>query len=121
MRFKSKSHNRYGKRLKTGQRTKVEILYGDLLQADLLAGSILRWGYQTTTFRLADDLRYTPDFDILRLDGSLLFVDVKGTGPIDDKAIVKIKTAAELFWWFDFVMDIQQPKNLGGGFKRRAF
>jgi hypothetical protein len=48
-------------------------------------------------------------------------IDVMGTGPIDDKAVVKIKAAAERFYWFTWSMAIEQTKKNGGGFKRRSF
>jgi hypothetical protein len=56
---------------------------------------------------------------VLHCDGSFELIDVKGSGPIDAKSIVKIKAAAERFYWFDWTMAIEQLKKNGGGFVAR--
>jgi len=121
MRFKTKAHNRYGKRHVAGEMTKVEELYAQNLQLRYMAGEIAAWGFERFKLRLADGCFYTPDFHILHNDGSLELIDVKGTGPVDDKSIVKAKVAAQEFFMFVFVMDQQQTRKNGGGFKRREF
>jgi hypothetical protein len=68
--------------------------------------------------QLAKLCGYSPDFMVLYPDGRIEFLDVKGTGIIDDKSIVKIKCAAEKFYAFDFAMIIELRKKDGGGYKR---
>lgn len=121
MRNKPGVGHRYGKRHVPGVMNRTEERYADTLQARKLAGEIVEWLFESVTLKLADNLRYTPDFCVYLADGTVDFIDVKGTGPIDDKSIVKIKAAAERFFWFTFAMDVEQPKKLGGGFKSRVF
>lgn len=120
-RFKTKAHNRYGKRHTPGEMTRAELRYADELEQRREAGTITAWGFEKFKFRLADGCFYTPDFHVVHNDGSMEFVDVKGTGPVDDKSIVKAKVAAEEFWMFLFVMEQQQTKKNGGSWKRREF
>jgi hypothetical protein len=57
---------------------------------------------------------YTPDFMVLYKDGRTEFVDVKGSGKDDTAAIVRIKTAAELFplWRWK----LAKERGVGKGF-----
>lgn len=120
--FKSASHSRYGRRQrKPGEMTKAEQKYADTLQLRKLAGEIVEWHYEAVTLKLADNCRYTPDFSVLLNDGTKEFVDVKGTGPVDDKSIVKIKVAAEKFFEYRFVMERERTKKNGGGFVRTEY
>ena len=122
-RFKSASGvgARYGRRHVPGEMNKTESRYADLLQAKKLAGEIIDWHFEAVTFKLADNLRYTPDFCVLHIDGSFELIDCKGSGMIDDKSIVKIKAAAERFYWFNWTMAIERTKKNGGGFEVREF
>lgn len=119
MKFRASVGKRYGRRHTPGEMNKTESRYAEILQARLLAREILAWHFEAVTFKLAGDLRYTPDFCVLHCDGSFELIDVKGTGPIDDKSVVKIKAAAERFYWFDWTMEVEQTKRDGGGFVAR--
>lgn len=77
-------------------------------QADVLYWRKLRgeiadyYEHDSITLRLANGVRYTPDFPVIALDGSLRFYEVKGTkrkgwNPVQDDASVKVKTAASLY------------------------
>ena len=110
---------RYGRRHVPGEMNKTEGRFADTLQARKLIGEIIEWHFESMTFKLAADLRYTPDFVIFESDGTLTLVDVKGSGPIDPKSLVKIKAAAERWYWFDWVMAIERLKKDGGGFEVR--
>jgi hypothetical protein len=112
---------KYGKRHKPGVMNQTETLYAEGLQARKLTGEIVEWGFERVTFKLADNCRYTPDFDVLFPDGSMEFIDSKGGGPMDDKSRVKVKVAAEKFPMFQFVIEKRLPKKLGGGWKREEF
>lgn len=122
MRFKFKSKTgvgkQYGKRHTPGQMNKTEERYAAILQLRKLAGEIVDWQFEAVKFQLAKLCTYSPDFMIFYPDGRIEFIDVKGSGIIDDKSIVKIKCAAEKFYAFDFVMEIEQAKKSGGGYKR---
>lgn len=72
--------------------------------ATLRANPNVKWiGIQSLTFKLGDDLRFTPDFCYL-LDGKLICVDTKG-GFIREDSAIKIKVAARMFPWAEFVVE----------------
>jgi hypothetical protein len=119
--FRGRDNTKYGKRHVPGQMNRTEAEYAGILQARKLAGEIIEWHFESVTFKLADDTRYTPDFDILFADGTMEFVDAKGGGPIDPKSLVKIKCAAEKFQQFAFVIEQKQSKKDGGGWKRKEY
>lgn len=77
------------------------------LDAKLRDGKILDWRYEPIKLRLADKTYYTPDFMVLRIDGTIEFWEAKATWKSgvhwEDDARVKIKVAAEQFWAFVFV------------------
>lgn len=58
-------------------------------------------GVQNITLKLADDCRYTPDFFSID-NGKLQAREVKGF--FRDDAKVKIKVAARLFPWIEFIV-----------------
>lgn len=120
-RFQGRDNTKYGKRHKPGVMNGTENEYAALLRARELRGEVLLWYFESVTFKLADDTRYTPDFCVQFPDGSMEFVDAKGGGPIDPKSLVKIKCAAEKFPQFMFVIEQRQPKKAGGGFKRTEY
>lgn len=66
-------------------------------------------GIQNITLKLADDLRFTPDFSFIH-KGRFTLVDVKG-GYVREDAFIKIKTAARLFPWATFLI----VKRVEGG------
>jgi len=57
-------------------------------------------GIQNITLKLADDTRYTCDFNWKNEDGRIVFDEVKGF--MRDDAKVKIKVAARLYRFFTF-------------------
>ena len=81
---------------------KLEQKYGMILEAKKRAGQIVLWRYERLTLKLADDTRYTPDFYVLELDGSVSLVEVKGF--MRDDAAVKVKVAATEFPEFRFYL-----------------
>ena len=60
------------------------------LEAMKRAGLIVAWWYEKWTFKLADDLRYTPDFVIQKPNGALEVEEVKGFWRDDARAKVRI-------------------------------
>ena len=57
--------------------------------------------YEATTLKLAKDLRYTPDFQIIDVNGHIWFFETKGFWRDDARA--KIKMTAEKFQEYRFV------------------
>ena len=81
---------------------KTETKYAELLETQRRAGKILFWRYESVKFRLADRTWYTPDFYIMRPDGTIEIHETKGW--MEEDANIKIKTVAELFPEFLFVL-----------------
>lgn len=90
---------RPGRIKRPGEMNKLEEAYSWVLEARKRAGEIQWWGYEQMTLKLADGVRYTPDFAVLTLGinttGQLEFHEVKGY--MRDDARVKLKVAAAMF------------------------
>lgn len=120
-RFMRGDNTKYGKRHVPGQMNKTEQAYAAMLDERKATGEVIRWEFESMTFKLAHDCRYTPDFAIWLSDGSMELVDCKGGGPMDDKSRVKARVAAEKFPMFRFVIEQKQAVKSGGGWKREEF
>ena len=107
-----------GWRKKHGERTKDEIAYEAVLEQRKTAGEILWYKYEGVTFKIADDLRYTPDYGVLLADFTLEFHEVKGFWT--QVAIAKIKVAAATFP-VRFKSVRKLAKKDGGGWEVREF
>ncbi len=81
--------------LKNPDMNQTEAKYAQLLDLRQKAGEILWWEFEGITLKLADDTRYTPDFDVMLPDGSIECHETKGFWR--DDALVKIKVAAKQF------------------------
>jgi hypothetical protein len=83
---------------------------------DLLrrSGDILQWGFEAMTLRLAADVRYTPDFTVLRPAGpGCCRLEAHETkGYMRDDARVKVRLAASLFPWITFFV-VRRAKGPG--------
>lgn len=90
---------------KTEKRRALEL---DAMKA---RGEICEWWYEAVTFKLAHDTRYTPDFLVQEMDGSLRLEEVKG-GFFRDDAKVKAKVCASLF---PFPLVVLQQKSKRSG------
>lgn len=119
-RFK-RDNTKYGKRHVPGQMNQTETAYADALEALRHSGEVIWWRFESMTFKIADNTRYTPDFAVFYADGIFEMVDAKGGGPIDPKSVVKIKCAADQFPQFRFVIEQRKPKKAGGGWKRTEY
>lgn len=118
--FRNKSHGRYGKRHKPGEMNATEAAYADILETRKRAGEVIDWHFEAATYKLADNTTYKPDFYVV-LPDAIELIDVKGSGPIDAKAIVKIKVAAARFFAYRWVIEQKQTKKNGGGWKRTEY
>lgn len=90
-------------RLKTGERNKTEAAYEQTLELLRRAGDVLWYRFEGIKLRLADKTFLTPDFAVMRNDGSMELHDCKG-GIFMDDAKVKMKVAAEMYPFRFFVV-----------------
>ena len=86
--------------------------YAGMLEERKSRGEIAAVWFETFTFKLAPDTRYTPDFVVMLADGTMEAHEVKGF--MEDDAWVKLKVAAELIP-FAFVLAKKKAKKDGGG------
>lgn len=88
-------------------RSKTEAAYAGYLEILRRTGLVLDWRYEPVTLKLAEKVRYTPDFLVLDNSG-LWFAEVKGrkldsfwSRPVGK---VKVRMAAALFPWWRFAV-----------------
>lgn len=105
-------------RLKTGQMNKTEAAYDTHLAALQAAGLVLWRKFEGLKLRLADNTFYTPDFAVMRADGTMECHEVKGFWQDDARA--KIKIAADMYP-FRFIAVKVKPKKDGGGWAVEEF
>ena len=108
-------------RLKSGERNRTEAAYELTLAARKQAGEILWYAFEAIKLRLADNCFITVDFAVMRADGLLEMVDVKGSPAVfQDDARVKLKVAAAQF---PFIFTVAYPiaKKNGGGWQIEEF
>jgi len=72
---------------------RTEATYAMILEAQKRDGSIRDYWFESVTVKLADGVRYTPDFAVLLADDTFELHEVKG-GFIRDDARVKLRVAA---------------------------
>jgi hypothetical protein len=97
-------------RLKPGEMNKTEQKYDTFLWGEKVLGNILWYKFEGITLKLADKLRYTADFAVMRSDGVIELHDVKGRTNVTrksgdrvekpfsmDDSRQKMKMAAEMF------------------------
>lgn len=102
-----------------GQMNRLETRYAEHLELRRAAGDVVWIGYEAATFRLTGPfgagmkaVRYTPDFLVLRADGTLEAHEVKGFR--DEKDILRLKVAASFIPLVFFLVE-SIPKREGGG------
>jgi hypothetical protein len=115
-----------------GTQNATERLYQEtVLRTRKAAGEILCFRFEAHTLKLAQDTRYTPDFEVILADGTIEFHEIKAAwlnkstgkyaGHYEDDAKVKIKVAAELFPEYLFRGCYHLPKKAGGGWLYEEF
>lgn len=107
-----------GARRQRGTMNNTEASYAIHLDSLKLAGLVQWYDFESVTFKLGKDCRYTPDFLVMVADGTLECHEVKGFWADDAK--VKIKLAAEKFP-FKFVAFKKLAKKHGGGWEATEF
>ena len=81
-----------------------------------LTGEISSWQYEPAKWRYGTDFKatYTPDFMVLRADGMIEMIDVKGSGGWEAATRNKIKACAEKypqFLWVGYTEDRKRRSN----------
>jgi hypothetical protein len=78
-------------RLKPGERNKTEARYEAYLETRRQCGEVLWYAFEAFTFKLADNVRLTPDFIVLLANGVLEAHDTKGTKSVTRKSGERVK------------------------------
>ena len=76
-------------------------------------GTIIWYGFERIKLKLADKTHYTPDFFVVKNDGSVEVHEIKGF--MRDDAAVKLKVAAEIYPFFQFILIKKIALKDGGG------
>ncbi|ORF05850.1 DUF1064 domain-containing protein [Snodgrassella alvi] len=106
-------------RLPTGQKNKTEQAYElEVLKPAMQDGSVSWYRFEGVKLRLADNTFYTPDYCVMRSDGTMEMHEVKGFW--QDDARVKIKVAADMYP-LKFIAVKRQAKKNGGGWSTEEF
>ncbi|MGE9659113.1 DUF1064 domain-containing protein, partial [Snodgrassella alvi] len=80
--------------------------------------SVSWYRFEGVKLRLADNTFYTPDYCVMRSDGTMEMHEVKGFW--QDDARVKIKVAADMYP-LKFIAVKRQAKKNGGGWSIEEF
>src|SRR6185295_15120910 len=87
-----------------GYRSKLEYNWANYLNGLVALGSIANFYYEPFNIRLPGKKNfYNPDFMVIAGDG-MTFYEIKGRNKSDDRSLVKIKTAAGIHKWAQFVV-----------------
>lgn len=97
---------------------KTEQAYATTLDNLKSKGVIAWFKFEGVKLRLADNTFYTPDFAVMRADGTMEMHEVKGFWT--DDARVKIKVAADMYP-FKFLAIKANSKKAGGGWSVEEF
>ena len=109
-------------RLKSGQMNRTEKAYSNFLESEKHAGRITAYWFEALKLKIAEGACfYTPDFLVLRPDGTLELHEVKGSPAIfADDAKVKVKACATQYPFPVFVV-FPKKKSSGGGWDVQAY
>lgn len=111
-----------GLRRTRGEMTKAESAWSELLEVDRIEGKVFRWRHESMRLRLTSPNTgtvaawYTPDFEVILPDGTVVFDEVKGSRFTDQASILRLKLAADTYTEFRFRLVTQRTKKQGGGF-----
>jgi hypothetical protein len=96
---------------------KTEAAYADHLERRRLAEEIYAWRYESVTFKLGHDCRYTPDFWVVMANGRVEIHEVKGH--MEDDALVKLKVFAAQHPYLSVIVVHDKGKHGSGGWGLR--
>lgn len=99
-------------RMKDGQMNRTEKAYAAYLEREKAAGNVSAYWFECLKLKIAEHACWlTPDFVVLRPDGTVELHDVKGSFRIwQDDSKVKMKVCATVYPFRVFVV---APKNRG--------
>ena len=108
--------------MKSGQMNRTEKAYAAWLEAEKHAGRITAYWFEALKLKIAEGACfYTPDFLVLRPDGTLELHEVKGAPAIfADDAKVKVKACATQYPFPVFVV-FPKKKSSGGGWDVQCY
>lgn len=106
-------------RMKDGTMNRTEARYAAHLETEKLAGNVAAYWFESLKVKIADGACwYTPDFVVLRPDGTLELHEVKGSPKIfQDDAKVKVKACATQY---PFRMIVVYPRK-GGDWQSQEY
>lgn len=87
--------------VKKSSMNKTELAYSQNLELKKRAGYIIDWRFNAIRFRLGSGAYYKPDFLVVKVD---CFELHETKGFMREAANVRIKTAAELYPWFRWIV-----------------
>jgi len=109
-------------RMKSGQMNRTEKAYAAFLEGEKHAGRITAYWFEALKLKIAEGACfYTPDFLVLRPDGTLELHEVKGSLRIfQEDAKVKAKVCADMY---PFPVKVVWPrkKKDGGGWEEMQY
>lgn len=109
-------------RMKSGQMNRTEKAYASFLEGEKHAGRITAYWFEALKLKIAEGACfYTPDFLVLRPDGTLELHEVKGSLRIfQEDAKVKAKVCADMY---PFPVKVVWPrkKKDGGGWEEMQY
>jgi hypothetical protein len=92
-----------------GKMNKTEVRYAEYLERRKMAGEIIESRFEPFNLRLAPNTYYRPDFLVVT-EKQIEVHKVKGF--MEDDAAVKIKVAANIFWFFGFKLVKENGRNI---------
>ena len=109
-------------RMKSGQMNRTEKAYAAWLEAEKHAGRITAYWFEALKLKIAEGACfYTPDFLVMRPDGTLELHEVTGSPAIfADDAKVKVKACATQYPFPVFVV-FPKKKSSGGGWNVQCY
>ena len=116
MRMRAKGNRRRMHR--PGEMNKTEAAYAQRLETLKLAGEILDYSFEPIKLRIGKRCWYSPDFGVLKPDGTYELHEVKGYW--EDDARVKVKAVAEAHP-FRLIAVTKVAKKNGGGWLVEEF
>lgn len=84
-----------------GTMNKLEESFSRYLESEKQAGRVLNWSFESETFKIGHDCRYTPDFACLMAGHFESYFEVKGPHAWED-SLIKLKVVAAKWWWRTF-------------------
>ena len=91
---------------------KTETAYSKYLEELKKQGVIIWYAFEPITLKLANTLRYTPDFVVILADGSVQLHEVKGARAIFyDDAKAKVKMCAQKYRWAEMLVVYPVPRT----------